>query len=66
MKLLSEGEVNEDQVSWEDQGAINSFSILTQTQDEIAILRASKFTELEYLDDLSNELELADEDELIK
>lgn len=66
MKLLNEGEDNESQVTWEDQNNINKFSKLNVRLDTLDVKYEAKKTEKEYLEDLSNELELADEEELIK
>ena len=66
MKLLNEGEDNESQVTWEDQNNINKFSKLNVRLDALDTKYEAKKTEKEYLEDLSNELELADEEELIK
>ncbi|KAH9942391.1 Prefoldin subunit 4 [Epithele typhae] len=62
---LSQEDENDDntEVTWEDQQRINSFSKLNNRlrsiQDKIAALK----TEKEALDDISMELELADEDQ---
>ncbi|KAJ1927515.1 hypothetical protein IWQ60_002862 [Tieghemiomyces parasiticus] len=59
---------NEDadiQVTWEDQNNINSFSKLNVKFEDLQETFAAKKLELEYLDDLAMELELADEDEPI-
>lgn len=66
MKLLDKGENNDSEVTWEDQDRINSFSKLNAKLDRLESLLAAKKTEKEYLEDLTNELELADEEELIK
>jgi prefoldin subunit 4 len=66
MKLLEEGENNDSEVTWEDQDRINKFSKLNVKLDRLESMFTTKKTEKEYLEDLSNELELADEDELIK
>ncbi|KDR67552.1 hypothetical protein GALMADRAFT_258207 [Galerina marginata CBS 339.88] len=65
MRMLEQEEENDDtaEVTWEDQQRINTFSKLN---NRIRIIE-EKLTELkdekEALDDLSTELELADEDE---
>ncbi|KAI5954981.1 hypothetical protein KGF54_001542 [Candida jiufengensis] len=67
MELLPEGQRNTaTEVSWEDQQKINKFSTLVNKKDiQIAKLNNLKI-EKEYLDDLSVELELLDEDEKIQ
>ncbi|SPO31135.1 probable GIM3 - Gim complex component [Ustilago trichophora] len=63
MRMLSEEEANEIEVTWEDQQSINAFSRLNSTySDLLEDLRIRK-EEREALDDLAMELELADEDE---
>ncbi|CBQ69080.1 probable GIM3-Gim complex component [Sporisorium reilianum SRZ2] len=65
MRMLSEQEANEIEVTWEDQQSINAFSRLNSTySDLLEDLRTGK-EEREALDDLAMELELADEDERI-
>ncbi|CDR88907.1 probable GIM3-Gim complex component [Sporisorium scitamineum] len=65
MRMLSEQEANEIEVTWEDQQSINAFSRLNSTySDLLEDLRLGK-EEREALDDLTLELELADEDEPI-
>ncbi|TKY88975.1 hypothetical protein EX895_002216 [Sporisorium graminicola] len=65
MRMLSEQEANEIEVTWEDQQSINAFSRLNSTySDLLEDLRIGK-EEREALDDLALELELADEDEPI-
>ncbi|KAI0689369.1 Prefoldin subunit 4 [Cerioporus squamosus] len=65
MRMLSQEDERDDstEVTWEDQQRINSFSKLnTQLsgiKEKIEALKAEK----EALDDISMELELADEDE---
>lgn len=54
-----------DTVSWDDQSAINTFSkLVNRLANREEDLRTKK-QDQEYLEDLENELELADEDELI-
>ncbi|SNX86983.1 probable GIM3 - Gim complex component [Melanopsichium pennsylvanicum] len=65
MRMLSEQEANEIEVTWEDQQSINSFSRLNSTySDVLEDLRVLKENR-ESLDDLAMELELADEDEAV-
>lgn len=67
MELLPEGQRNTaTEVSWEDQQKINKFSTLINKKDEnLEVLKKLK-EEKEYLDDLSLEIELLDEDEKIQ
>lgn len=66
MELLPKGKRNSVQVLYEDQQKINEFSKLIMRKDaveqELAVLRQEK----EYLDDISLEVELIDEDEKIQ
>ncbi|KAJ3258973.1 hypothetical protein HK103_003114 [Boothiomyces macroporosus] len=66
MKLLDEGQENDQPVTWEDQENINKFSKYNIKLDALEDKFKKYVTEKEYLDDLKMELELADEDELIK
>ncbi|KAI8992966.1 Prefoldin subunit 4 [Trametes punicea] len=65
MRMLSQEEENDDgaEVTWEDQQRINTFSKLNtrlrSIEEKIQELKQEK----EALDDISMELELADEDE---
>ncbi|VDB85241.1 unnamed protein product [Peniophora sp. CBMAI 1063] len=65
MRMLPQGQEEDEgtQVSWEDQQKINSFSKLNgrikTIEEKMEVLKQEK----EALDDLSMELELADEDE---
>ncbi|PPQ90631.1 hypothetical protein CVT25_006614 [Psilocybe cyanescens] len=65
MRMLEQEEENDDaaEVTWEDQQRINTFSKLNNRiriiQEKLEELKQEK----EALDDLSTELELADEDE---
>ncbi|OCH88093.1 Prefoldin subunit 4 [Obba rivulosa] len=65
MRILSKEEENDDnaEVTWEDQQRINAFSKLNTRlrglEEKIEQLKQEK----EALDDLSTELELADEDQ---
>ncbi|TIC44371.1 Prefoldin, subunit 4 [Wallemia mellicola] len=51
-----------EQVTWEDQSRINAFSKYNKRLEDIEELLTDRKTEREQLDDLSMELELADED----
>ncbi|KAK9463813.1 Prefoldin subunit-domain-containing protein [Lipomyces oligophaga] len=66
LQMLPAGQENTDvQVSWEDQSRINVFSKLnarlSNLEDECQLFRDRK----EYLDDVSMEIELVDEDEVL-
>ncbi|KAF5328809.1 hypothetical protein D9619_011647 [Psilocybe cf. subviscida] len=67
MRMLEHEEENDDapEVTWEDQQRINTFSKLNNRiriiQEKLEALKQEK----EALDDLSTELELADEDEMV-
>jgi prefoldin subunit 4 len=65
MELLPEGQQNSTQVTWQDQQQINEFSTLMthfdRLNDKLKILQQDK----EQIDDVSLELELVDEDELV-
>ncbi|CUM57270.1 unnamed protein product [Debaryomyces tyrocola] len=67
MELLPDGQRNTaTEVSWDDQQKINKFSTLINKKDEnLEVLKKLK-EEKEYLDDLSLEIELLDEDEKIQ
>ncbi|ODV76947.1 Prefoldin, subunit 4 [Suhomyces tanzawaensis NRRL Y-17324] len=67
MELLPDGQRNTaTEVSWEDQQKINKFSTLINKKDEqLEVLEKLK-VEKEYLDDLSMEIELLDEDDRIQ
>ncbi|EGF84452.1 hypothetical protein BATDEDRAFT_9048, partial [Batrachochytrium dendrobatidis JAM81] len=54
------------EVTWEDQRNINMFSKLNTRLESVEEAYEDKKREKEYLDDLTNELELADEDEPVK
>ncbi|KAE8538503.1 hypothetical protein D1P53_004864 [Cryptococcus gattii VGV] len=63
MSLLPpEDEGDGVEVAWEDQQRINTFSKLNNRLSDIQDLLKVKNEEKEYYDDLSTELELADED----
>ncbi|KAL1921177.1 uncharacterized protein VTP21DRAFT_10893 [Calcarisporiella thermophila] len=66
VRMLKEDEEVEVEVSWEDQKNINTFSKLNAKIDDLEDEYQKKKQEKEYLDDLSTELELADEDEPVK
>ncbi|TFY78220.1 hypothetical protein EWM64_g5792 [Hericium alpestre] len=61
--LAQEEEVDDTEVTWEDQQRINSFSKLNTRMRSIEEKLEELKQEKEALDDLSTELELADEDE---
>lgn len=65
MELLPEGKQNNTQVSWEDQQMINEFSKLILRKDNLVSKLKIEQQEKEYLDDVSLELEMVDEDELV-
>ncbi|WEJ96304.1 hypothetical protein PSN45_003841 [Yamadazyma tenuis] len=66
MELLPSGQSNSVQVLWEDQQNINRFSSLINEKDELKESLEKLKTEKDYLDDLSLEMELLDEDENIQ
>ncbi|GES80526.1 prefoldin, subunit 4 [Rhizophagus clarus] len=66
MKMLNQEEEVDAEVTWEDQQKINSFSKLNTKYSDLEITFESKQQEKEYLNDLTEELELADEDDRIK
>ncbi|KAF8971233.1 Prefoldin beta-like protein [Flammula alnicola] len=67
MRMLEQEEETDDsaEVTWEDQQRINTFSKLNNRirliEEKLTVLKQEK----EALDDLSTELELADEEELV-
>ncbi|VEU20817.1 DEKNAAC101695 [Brettanomyces naardenensis] len=63
MQILPEGEKNTTDVSWEDQQKINEFSTLITRKDRFSEQLKGYQTEKEFLDDLSMEIELLDEDD---
>ncbi|KAH3684764.1 hypothetical protein WICPIJ_004263, partial [Wickerhamomyces pijperi] len=63
MELLPEGQKNTTEVTWEDQKKINSFSTLISKKDSLTVVYEKNKQEKEYLDDLTLELELVDEDD---
>jgi len=65
MELLPKGQKNSSEVSWEDQQKINEFSTHISKKDIITAELEKLQTEKEYIDDLSMEMELMDEDETV-
>jgi len=67
LRMLAEEEENDDaaEVTWEDQQRINSFSQLNNRLRNIEGKLEELKQEKEALDDLSTELELADEDDIV-
>ena len=65
MELLPEGQKNQVEVLFEDQQKINEFSKLVNKKDHLNQELTKQKQEKEYLDDVSLEIELIDEDELI-
>ncbi|CAG8453555.1 1003_t:CDS:2 [Paraglomus occultum] len=63
---LNEDEEVNAEVTWEDQQNINSFSKLVSKYNDIEEQYEHKKQEKEYIDDLALELELVDEDELVR
>ena len=63
MRMLSEQDQNDVEVSWADQEAINTFSRLNNTYSDVEHDLAQQREAKEALDDLAMELELADQDE---
>ncbi|KAI8906279.1 Prefoldin subunit-domain-containing protein [Gorgonomyces haynaldii] len=61
VKLLDQQEEQDVAVSWEDQQNINQFSKLNMNQESLNEILEEKKKELEYLDDLQQEMELMDE-----
>lgn len=66
MELLPKGQRNNTQVTFEDQQKINEFSKLIMRKDAIAQELSLQREEKEYLDDVSLEIELIDEDEPVQ
>ncbi|SCU96780.1 LAME_0F17414g1_1 [Lachancea meyersii CBS 8951] len=66
MELLPEGKKNGVQVLYQDQQKINEFSKLIMRKDSINVELAHFKQEKGYLDDVSLEIELIDEDEQIQ
>ncbi|GMG37095.1 unnamed protein product [Ambrosiozyma monospora] len=63
MELLPEGQTNNTQVTFDDQQKINQFSTLISRKDLLSAELEEYKKEKDYLDDLSLEIELIDEDE---
>ncbi|KAL6929999.1 hypothetical protein ACO0SA_001406 [Hanseniaspora valbyensis] len=63
VSVLPEGQKNDVEVTMEDQDRINEFSKLILRQDKQKAVLESLHDEKEYIDELSLELELMDEDE---
>lgn len=66
MELLPEGKKNTVEVTFEDQQKINEFSKLIMRKDVCQADLNKQRQEKEYLDDVSLEIELIDEDEKIQ
>lgn len=66
MELLPSGQQNAVEVLWEDQQKINKFSSLILRKDNLTEKLDKCKSEKEYIDDLSLEIELLDEDEKIQ
>lgn len=66
MELLPEGQKNSVTVAYEDQQRINEFSKLIMRKDAIDQELTQQRTEKEYIDDVSLEIELIDEDEKVQ
>lgn len=63
MELLPQGQQNTIKVTYEDQQRINQFSKLIMRKDVVEQELSQHRQEKEYLDDVSLEIELIDEDE---
>ena len=63
LSVLPEGQDNNVEVTQDDQNKINEFSKLILRQEKIKVMLESLHDEKEYIDELSLELELMDEDE---
>ncbi|AMD19392.1 HBR491Wp [Eremothecium sinecaudum] len=63
MELLPQGKKNTVKVLYEDQQRINEFSKLVLKKDDITLDLERQRQEKEYLDDISMEIELIDEDD---
>ncbi|CAG8446662.1 11157_t:CDS:2 [Ambispora gerdemannii] len=61
MRMISKDEEVDAEVTWEDQQQINSFSKLNAKHSDLEEIYNAKKIEKESLEDLSSELELADE-----
>ncbi|KAH3683174.1 hypothetical protein WICPIJ_005871 [Wickerhamomyces pijperi] len=65
MELLPEGQQNQIEVLFDDQMKINEFSKLIQRKDTLQAQLKKEQQEKEFLEDVSLEIELLDEDELV-
>lgn len=65
MEMLPQGKRNNTNVTYEDQQKINTFSKLIMRKDNLEKELSQQRQEKEYLDDVSLEIELVDEDELV-
>lgn len=65
MELLPKGTDNKTQVTFEDQQKINEFSTLMTHYDRLNDQLKSLESDKEQIDDVTLELELVDEDELV-
>ncbi|CAI4049789.1 hypothetical protein SKDZ_14G1700 [Saccharomyces kudriavzevii ZP591] len=66
MELLPQGQRNNTHVTFEDQQKINEFSKLIMRKDTIVQELTLQKQEKEYLDDVSLEIELIDEDDPVQ
>ncbi|KAK9476233.1 Prefoldin subunit-domain-containing protein [Lipomyces japonicus] len=67
LQLLPAGEESPDvQVSWEDQQKINLFSKLNARLSNLEEVEKNTKDQKEYLEEVSTEIELIDEDELVQ
>ncbi|AQZ16986.1 GIM3 (YNL153C) [Zygosaccharomyces parabailii] len=66
MQMLPEGQKNNTNVTYEDQQKINQFSKLIMRKDAVEQELSQHRQEKEYLDDVSLEIELIDEDEPVQ
>ncbi|ORY42062.1 Prefoldin, subunit 4 [Rhizoclosmatium globosum] len=65
--MLQEENAQEDvEVTWEDQANINKFAKLNSKMSDLEEDYEEKKKDREYLEDLEQELELADEDEPVR
>lgn len=65
MELLPQGKKNNTNVTYEDQQKINKFSKLIMRKDNLEKELLQQRQEKEYLDDVSLEIELIDEDDSV-
>ncbi|SJM82456.1 probable Prefoldin subunit 4 [Zygosaccharomyces bailii] len=66
MQMLPEGQKNNTNVTYEDQQKINQFSKLIMRKDAVEQELSQHRQEKEYLDDVSLEIELIDEEEPVQ